>query len=741
MKKHLRISANRLIKFTAIALISLSGASIMSTNVSASTGSGGADGSGQGGAGSYWQAWGAGKKSAWEVFVARVISSGESDAHSNAKQIESAVKNAGAKHGATGSQFLNICQNSEFIWYYGPSNYSTRWYTQASNLDAPGMRAGWKTKNGANWSKASREASTEWKQYKAWDNKKPKGNRYEAGNTIIMCSGSFKPKVVTKSDYQENTEESTDTLTADYSYVTNFIPLKTQNYNSYSAAGKNEWNAIREDQTTGTKKTEFGKWYDKNINAVKALDSQTGATHTNNKKKLLDGAKAAIAKDEKSGIPNVTVKPSAKNAKGFNSGTAFNTVQGKAPATFSVGTSRKTERKGTYTITTDANGKETRSGTVWGPWTEVSVGKYGDVFNEINMLTQYRFQQISNSNCNVPGVERAKNSEGGMSMKYGNDTSQSASLSSKNYANNRTLPLGNAAHANANLKASGYDPFFNGEGCGGDPTPEPTIDPGLIDCITSPGSALSGSDAKANKQDENGFNPVKGKFGAQNISNGKKLSSDKFGFFRDGVLRDVRLDIWYAKANGKKQQQPYLVSSDTQITSTRADKTTVFVDPNGTPDGEMTTIKVNGTELSGEVKAGTKPYTVSGELNKIAASGSWASESNKPQRINASWDYTAKQTNKYEWYEDVITGVDLVPNGSGGYDLSFTWGKEWFSKTKTATGPVRCNMVMNTKDPQKPEGPKKDANGKWYLTNQTSFNAGANRSVMFDYVRSAAGMN
>lgn len=748
MKKLKHKGLKNILRLSALALMLVSSVGVLSTEVHAGTGSGGAVGGGQGGAGNYWQAWGTGSKSAWQVFTSRVIAG--QGYHKNLSMIENDVKTAGGRHGASGSSFLNVCQNSEWIWYYGSRSHGNYWYTRASNLDTEGMKAGWMNKtNSDTWT--NRTSSPEWKTYKAWDNTKASANRYEAGNTIIICSGSFKPPAIEKETHEYQTRYTSDVFSGEYEIKADFIPIKTTQYNSEGSAYRAEWDSMRENQFGSPQKTEFGKWFDKNKASMQALDGKKDEAYKKEAERLRSEANAAIAKDKN--LPKLVVQPTKKNAEGYNAGSAFNTVQGKRGADFSFGSAYKQKRTGKFTRTTDpVTGKYKDSPIVWGGWKDTGeVGKNGTTdINTLSSFQQYRFQQISNSNCNIDGVQAASNSEAGLAMKRRSGIKKPASLDSADYSSNKNLPLGNPAHKKPALQKSSDDEFFNREGCGDVP-----FDYGTIDCISDVDLKAprtpSNSGAKYNAQDrntrreKNGTNtPITvttkgGKmFGAQNTDNaGKKrtVSSDRFNFFRDGVSRNARLDVWYpiVKFGVNNKNVTYDKTAWMTHDSQQADNSTFGVDPNGTPNGEMTEIKVGGVTLNEKQKSGQEAYSVRGEVNDVSSKGSWASDEGKPQKISAEWEYRITQ---HVILHNQVIGIKFVGNPTDGYTLVEILGDITLDPKQQ---PLRCEMTMNTKNPQKPIQPEKSGSA-WAFKNR-KFNGADNKSVMFDYVRSASGLN
>lgn len=659
----------------------------------------GAGGGGTGGGGSapagWFQVWGnLGTQGAWSDFWNRTTQK------ASGQTILNRVQGAGNRFGDP--NLLQKCQNSKFIWYYSNGD-GTEFYTQTGDYGGT---------NTAIWYQghpSTTHAKQDWDNWIAWG-----GNFWNGGRTVIICSGQFEEVTLEKPCPTETkTETSNQTLgfTGTYSTNTSLAPQARVEYPNYTQEELSLWHSRNEPQEVPEEKSSYGKWFDANkgrIAAAQAIEDPDVYREVMNK--LINEAKIEVAK----GVPHPEITLSEKNRKGFADGGTINITEGQRKASFGGNMSATKYYQRTCTMKNEG-GNWVKQYSSWKLTSQKVTGRPSGP--EISSRVPSLFWQIMHAKCNENGVREvvsAKQNELTNISTIG--TRATDTVRSIVYDKQSQLPLADSSKSNP-LRKTAYDSFYNETaGC-----------LAIIDCVSDP-VADAVSDNKNNIQDR-GTKRDGNKFGAQGeaIDGANKsvtLSSDTFTFFRDNDPKNIRLDIWYPRLN-VNDPSVHLPTTDKSL------YTRILMDPFGTPTGDKSIISVYKDILKNknaspilnaeDITAG-KGYNIADELNNLQFAATWASDGEKPHRVNADWVKEPTITNVV--YEK-ITG-----NGEGKGVVT--------NKSKIRTF---CELTLNTKGPIKPIIDTNKIALEKPPVKKTKFDRSANKTVNIYFVRSGAGLN
>lgn len=452
---------------------------------------------------------------------------------------------------------------------------------------------------------------------------------------IGYCYPGSKPTYT----FVEKTASGPKEIKGPYSVFVRVDPVKPQGFEKLSDEQKSHWEKTHKSQIVGPVLTPFGEYLDKNretINELKALGKSGGIGEDSNYRKLWDKfereANEAIAK----GIPNVDVVLTAENKEGFGRGGAFTFTETVKEASISTIHNQDlydryecvtkyrseiefVEVSSNEKYDTEINGKYYRFDYVQKPYQVIEKtgskvkkdGEYTDGVLRIespNYTPNRSFQEL-NVRCNIDEfnilVSRTNSTVQTLGSGHGSATAQSPTVekSIATFYNDLTT-----------------DFYYNGKSCNT-----------IIGCSIN----FSSSSQEISFNKGKSGNMIGDSFGAQS----EDKTSSKFSFFRDNVSREIRNDIW----------GPVIKTNPAEITETRFDPTMTFItlDTKATPTGEMFTLenKDRKTIIDGNQLSTKNALMFEGTENRFNWKAKWASEKDRPHRMNVKYAYKIKMKN------------------------------------------------------------------------------------------------
>lgn len=186
----------------------------------------------------------------------------------------------------------------------------------------------------------------------------------------------------------------------------------------------------------------------------------------------------------------------------------------------------------------------------------------------------------------------------------------------------------------------------------------------VFKCTVEPNVNLE-NEARNNKGNANLFGEV-----LEENKVGETNDKGELVFFRDNDEREVRADLWYPQATGKTELNSHF-GAKAKGTSVRLyGKDMIGYVP--TPEMELTTIapwnnKDNGIKL--QSNGNSSPITnYSNEVNRFNVKSQWASEEGKPYQFGINWKYNATANNRIPSKVDGY-GVTANNDYSRGFDI------------------------------------------------------------------------
>lgn len=482
----------------------------------------------------------------------------------------------------------------------------------------------------------------------------------------------------TRPSYTKNQNKKTNdkSVTVDYSYRVVISPVKPKGFESLSKEDKDEWLKTHVTQELTPELTEAGKFIQKfNLGEIKgSYDSSEKWDSLSAKLKDLNNKEQF----------NSNVNLNSQNLKGFQRGGVYTITTYVKQVTVQASTS-DIVRVDTSCVLTGTNSSDwkTKETVIKKTVSDANVDGSNNVKSvQISGNTGYsprKSYQILNVRCNKTEFQKMVERTGSTVFSFGEGT---ASTAQSPVAKNRVATYYNDLNT---------DFFYNGKECN-------------FKCNASPvGHPRGGNDSARNVQN-NGDNTKN--YGAQSSF----ISNNSFTFFRDNQVNLIRYDIWH----------PTSLPGDIAFNEAEntAYKTTVTLDPNGTPSGELFNFldDSNHVLLAGTNLKSNNSVTLNGQYNKFGYQGAYSSEKDREQK-----------TNLYHVYKVAVkTNVPtLGPNGLTNKTVQ-----------STESLSMSCPNLFNTTDSVNAEiynGPKEDN-----YKPVTRFNASSNRYTSVDFVKTSA---
>lgn len=482
----------------------------------------------------------------------------------------------------------------------------------------------------------------------------------------------------TRPSYTKNQNKKTNdkSVTIDYSYRVVISPVKPKGFESLSKEDKDEWLKTHVTQELTPELTEAGKFIQKfNLGEIKgSYDSSEKWDSLSAKLKDLNNKEQF----------NSNVNLNSQNLKGFQRGGVYTITTYVKQVTVQASTS-DIVRVDTSCVLTGTNSSDwkTKETAIKKTVSDANVDGNNNVKSvQISGNTGYsprKSYQILNVRCNKTEFQKMVERTGSTVFSFGEGT---ASTAQSPVAKNRVATYYNDLNT---------DFFYNGKECN-------------FKCNASPvGHPRGGNDSARNIQN-NGDNTKN--YGAQSSF----ISNNSFTFFRDNQVNLIRYDIWH----------PTSLPGDIAFNEAEntAYKTTVTLDPNGTPSGELFNFldDSNHVLLAGATLKSNNSVTLNGQYNKFGYQGAYSSEKDHEQK-----------TNLYHVYKVAVkTNVPtLGPNGLTNKTVQ-----------STESLSMSCPNLFNTTDSVNAEiynGPKEDN-----YKPVTRFNASSNRYTSVDFVKTSA---
>lgn len=492
----------------------------------------------------------------------------------------------------------------------------------------------------------------------------------------LLCSFQVKPQLPEKT-VNANMCKSSDNKAGKWKKVDNkqfsikgttkyqviVEPVVPGNLNTLESKDIAKWRETHKTQRSKVQKTEFGKYLDK-INKDGTLKRLKSSDYEKSKaefEKVKKTAQELIKKDEEN-LKNLSMEMDFSNAnqEGLTSGGAYTISLETSETWLKVNTAKEqripedcvnTDKPvSTRTVCYNKSGKVVSCSSTNATKKE-KILKYGKKWvpnyskkqertktSSVSLKILFdrgfhhrRSYQIVNVVCNVDKLKEIISSIEGEILSTGKHNNTITMLAKTK------IKEGGDQKANWLTPRNMTADFFYGGDCDE-----------RIYCTSKPEKALTESDGKTNKQNENALT-VKDKtlFGAQT----EDKNTSFFQFFRDGDKKVVRNDVWTIATDDK---------NNGLILPKKASSTDIGIWGDSTPDpikksGEsLLSVYVNGKEVDwnkGKKIKDSKQYRLRfpGEQNKIEVASSWASEGKtdkypdgRPVKMLSSYYYKPK---------------------------------------------------------------------------------------------------
>lgn len=520
---------------------------------------------------------------------------------------------------------------------------------------------------------------------------------------FIGCDIGIGPKLTKTHTGKENA----GSISGAYSVYATLTPVKPKNFSQLSAEQQAEWERTHQPQKTAPVKTAFGEYLDKHRNELAELQAygkSGGIGADSNYRKAWEsfaaGAKAAAAQP----LPEVKISTSDANQEGMNKGGAFTYTEMVKDATVTAtsgsiehsqdyydeygcvnheftGSYYKYDNKGkvigteTYTYTKSKYEKIQSNKMIDGNYTQTGIVAIEG--HDYKPSSSWQFISVR---CNQDGFNTLVSSTGSNVIQ-----NEKASSSAKSQVVN-----GGVATFYNDL---GIDFYYTGKTCDD-----------IWGCTIEPNTGAN-NDSTNNKAKRGDL--LNNSFGAQ--SDGK--TGSKFVMFRDNISRTIRNDVSWPKLIN--------TTPEAKLDSRQpASGTYVILDKDGTPnkdlfnfeDSQKSTL-INGNDLP------TKWYkSFKSQENVFNWRASWASDSNKPHRMNI----------RYAYKPQVTAAIKTAFDRNGGSDGNNTF-----------TLDIICPTKFNTEDTYNPTIVNQPKNLD-YSQPQTDFDDTENSYLEVNFVKASA---
>ena len=429
------------------------------------------------------------------------------------------------------------------------------------------------------------------------------------GGACKCAIGETKPSYTRNKNYKNNDKS----IAVDYSYRVVITPVKPKGFESLSKEEQEDWKKTHIAQELAPELTEAGKFI-RSFNLGEIRGTYNSSEQWDD---LVNKLKDLNNKEPYNGNVNLN----AQNLKGFQRGGVYTITTYVKQVNVQASSSDIVRVDTSCALTGDNSSDWKTSETVLKKAiSDVNVDGNKNVKSiQIGGNTGYsprKSYQIINVRCNKSEFQKVVERTGSTVFSFGEGT---ASTAQSPVAKNRVATYFNDLNT---------DFFYNGKDCN-------------FKCNATPiGNPRGDNDASRNVQDK-GDNTKK--YGAQSSN----ISSDFFTFFRDNQVNIVRYDVWH----------PTGLTSDVSYNEgDKAYKTTITMDPNGTPTGDLFNLldNANNVLISGNTLKSNNSITLNGQYNQLGYQGAFSSDKDKEQK-----------TNLYHVYKvNVKTNVPtLGPNG------------------------------------------------------------------------------
>ena len=519
---------------------------------------------------------------------------------------------------------------------------------------------------------------------------------------FVGCDIGIGPKLI-----KTHTGEDKDSeITGAYSVYAIVTPVKPKNFSKLSSEQQAEWERTHQIQRTEPVKTAFGEYLDshrKELAALQGYGKSGGIGADSSYRKAWESFAAGARKAAAEPLPKISIETSASNQEGMNKGGAFTYTEMVKDATVSapngpiqhsqdyydeygcvnhefVGTYDVYDKDGnrevkTYTYNRTKYEKINSNKMIDGNYT-----KTGIVVIEGHDYKPNNSWQFISVRCNQEEFNSLVASTGSTVLQNGKASSSAKSQ----------VTSGSVATFYNHLT---IDFYYTGKTCDD-----------IWGCTIEPNNGAN-NDSANNKAKRGDL--LNNSFGAQ--SDGK--TGSKFVMFRDNISRTIRNDVAWPKLTNATPE----VTLDTKQP---ASGTYVILDKNGTPnkdlfnfeDSQKSTL-ISGSELE------TKWYkSFKSQENVFNWRASWASDSNKPHRMNI----------RYAYKPQVSAAIKTAFDRDGGSD-----GKNTF------TLDIICPNKFNTEETYNPTIVNQPKNLD-YSQPKTDFDDSENSYLEVNFVKASA---
>lgn len=519
---------------------------------------------------------------------------------------------------------------------------------------------------------------------------------------FIGCDIGVGPKLI-----KTHTEETGDSsISGAYSIYATLTPVKPKNFSKLSAEQQAEWERTHKPQRTEPIKTAFGEYIDshrKELAELQSYGKSGGIGEGSNYRKAWESFAAGARKAAAQPLPKVSIQTSESNQEGMNKGGAFTYTEMVKDATITAPTGSiehsqdyyneygcvNHEFTGTYDVYDKDGNKEVKTYTYNKTKYEViqtrkmidgNYTKTGIVVIEGHDYKPSNSWQFISVRCNQDEFNSLVVSTGSTVLQNGKASSSAKSQ----------VTSGSVATFYNHLS---IDFYYTGKTCDD-----------IWGCTIEPNNGAN-NDSANNKAKRGDL--LNNSFGAQ--SDGK--TGSKFVMFRDNISRTIRNDVAWPKLTNATPEA-------TLDTKQPASGTYVILDKNGTPnkdlfnfeDSQKSTL-ISGSELE------TKWYkSFKSQENVFNWRASWASDSNKPHRMNI----------RYAYKPQVSAAIKTAFDRDGGSD-----GKNTF------TLDIICPNKFNTEETYNPTIVNQPKNLD-YSQPKTDFDDSENSYLEVNFVKASA---
>lgn len=483
-------------------------------------------------------------------------------------------------------------------------------------------------------------------------------------------TGSCTPD--TKYSSWRNRKDQSTSVDGIYEYRTKVTPVRPSNLNLLNSTQLNEWNATHQAQYNPFVKTEYGKLLDR-YNSDGTLTRIKNGTYPNAETKyaeIIRNLKEAKERDEviiENAIANIPL--SSNNQRGLSRGGAFTTTVEVREAALDLGIgeqvrdiykcSMKTVETYTYIEKSKIDDYNTsrcvrveditnHRGDVTGYYCvrtrkEPSWRKTGEetrvnpsdtktylIVTQDRYYKPYKSSQIIGVVCNVEEGISVITTAGGTPVKQ----SGHAVLGVTPIVQNREATFFNTSNISVGL-------FYSND-C-----------EEKITCSPEKTDALVRSDGrnnigKTNAEIKDGIEL----YGAQS----EGINTSFVQFFRDGIKREIRTDVWTPKSSASGFIKP---------NSTL--RTDIGVNSESTPDPSSDKADLFITDMTTPNRFDRTPWTVSyaGEKNKIGTSAIWASEGGSAEGDAKPIELVYTSHYKPQLVSSTVTSISLKGERGG----------------------------------------------------------------------------